>query len=64
MRRASYRFAVHWIAENDNSAEDDDASKTACYMTVHLVADMFGLDDDRVARDVVRVRRDWTKGVA
>ena len=60
---ASYRIAVEWIALNDGagdtpngmawSAAHDDVSGL---VTVCLVADVFGKDQDLVADDVLRAR--------
>lgn len=59
MRRASYREAVDWIAQNDSAGDCDACEEpvVAAYPTTVLVADIFGLDAQRVARDVVRRRR-------
>jgi len=55
MKRASYRFAVQWIADTDESAETDlEAIKSL--PSVLLIADLFGIDNERVARDVLRKR--------
>lgn len=54
MRRASYRHAIEWIAENDEP--------TATYeelgglISVVLVADLFGVENWKVAADVERWR--------
>jgi len=60
MKRPSYRDAIYWIALNDGPGDLD-----ALYVeyvkeliTVRLVADLFGQSDERVARDVVTVRRE------
>ena len=57
MKRASYRAAIQWIVDNDDTewAEYDKStamgtpSVTAC-----LIADLFGVDDERIRRDVLR----------
>lgn len=56
VQRASYRAAIEWIAENDDTEwigetaeEDDPVSVTAC-----LVADLFGVTQERVADDIRR----------
>lgn len=59
MKRASYREAVHWIAVNDDGADGADRTNEASiagYVTTLLIADIFGVEPERVARDVVRVR--------
>jgi hypothetical protein len=59
LQRASYRNAIMWIAHNDDNEWIDDEhghpSVTAC-----LVADLFGIDTDRVTTDLRRAikRRD------
>ncbi len=53
MKRASYREAVEWIARNDDTEWLNEvpqhASVTAC-----LVADLFGVDEGRVFKDLRR----------
>ena len=56
MKRASYREAVAWIAWNDEPTEDDE-EVVAGSISVILIADIFGVEPARVARDVVRHRR-------
>jgi len=55
MKRASYREATRWIALNDSPGDSDDDVESL--ITVLLVADIFGVSTERVARDVLRVRR-------
>ena len=55
MKRASYREAIAWIAEMDESAERDTEVMEGV-ATVILVADLFGVTTARVAHDVVRRR--------
>ena len=59
-KRASYREAVSWIALNDSAADllQDTADTIAGYLTVALVADIFGKDRMDVARDVMRAARE------
>ena len=58
MKRASYREAVAWIAYNDDPGSSDsrDAEAVRGMISVGLVADIFGVDSERVAADVVRIR--------
>lgn len=56
MKRQGYKFAVDWIANNDNPGDKDDAMELAGYATVALVADMFGKNALNVAQDVVKRR--------
>ena len=62
MNRASYRAAVAWIAANDESGTDtpsnpDAEASVACYVTTLLIADIFDVEPERIARDVMRARR-------
>lgn len=58
MKRASYRAAVDWIAQNDSAADADafDPEAAAYLVSSVLVADIFDVDPERVGRDVVRRR--------
>lgn len=60
MKRASYRAAIAWIAENDSNGEDDrlDAEVVSSLITAILVADVFGVPTEKVGRDIVRHRED------
>lgn len=54
-KRASYRYGVAWIAENDEP-NILDADQVVGYISTLLLADLFGKDPDRVAADIVRYR--------
>ena len=56
MKRASYRVGVYWIAINDEPLDGDPAS-VAGYISTLLLADLFGVDPQRVAKDVLRQRQ-------
>ena len=58
VKRASYRFAIAWIAENDSAADGDSRDPVAVseLITAQLVADIFGVEPAKVGRDVVRYR--------
>lgn len=56
MKRASYREAAWWIALNDEPLELD-LEVVESFISVGLVADIFGVSMERVARDVVRYRK-------
>jgi hypothetical protein len=56
MRRPSYRDAVAWIGENDDGGTVD-PEVVHSYLTVGFVADMFGVDQEKVAADVVEYRQ-------
>lgn len=63
MKRASYRQAIQWIANNDSEGEADalNPEVVAYYVTSLLVADIFGVDEVRVGEDVVRARKQAKK---
>lgn len=60
MKRASYRAAISWISTEDESAETD-LGAIRDSVTVALVADLFGVDPDKVAAAVLRHRRKWMR---
>ncbi len=55
MKRASYRHAIRWIADNDEGRERD-ADVIAWFVSSLLVADIFDVEPERVGRDVARIR--------
>lgn len=57
MKRPAYRDAVAFIALEDDPAAGPNTDEIVGYITTALVADMFGVDVERVARDVAKVRR-------
>lgn len=59
MKRASYREAVAWVALNDSAADDDalEVEAVSGLVSTVLVADIFDVDPERVARDIIRVRK-------
>lgn len=59
MKRPSYKRAVLWIALNDDAGANAalDLSEVRVYITTLFVADLFGVDSEQVARDVIKVRR-------
>lgn len=54
-KRASYRFGVAWIAENDEP-ETLDADEIGGFISTLLLADLFGKEPGDVAADIVRYR--------
>jgi hypothetical protein len=56
MTTPTYQHAVEWIAFNDDPDEMR-VSRVAGYTTTKLVADIFGVSEHKVARDVVTVRK-------
>ena len=59
MKRASYRDAIDWIAQNDSAGDSDALDPEAAMYLVSsvLVADIFDVPSERVGRDVVRRRQ-------
>lgn len=55
-KRASYREGVAWIAYEDNLGDDEGVEELAGYISVLLLADLFGVSGEKVARDVYRKR--------
>jgi len=64
MKRASYRDAIDWIAQNDSPADDDalDANAVQYLVSSVLVADIFDVPNEKVGKDVVK-RRIYLKEV-
>jgi len=56
MKRASYRAGVRWIAENDEPLCMIER-EIGFFVSSLMLADLFGVEPERVGRDVVRVRR-------
>ncbi len=56
----SYSQAVDWIALNDEPL-DDDVNSNAAFISVGLLADMYGFSTKKVAKDVVRVKLEETE---
>ena len=58
MKRASYRDAIDWIAQNDSAGDDDayEPERVRELVSSVLVADIFGVESERVGRDVVKRR--------
>ena len=58
MKRANYRDAIAWIACKDDAGTPDALNLEAVqgHISVCLIADLFGVEQERVARDVVRYR--------
>ncbi len=55
MKRPGYKEAVQWIADHDNGANHDH-EEIAGYITSALVADIFGVPQEKVGRDVYKKR--------
>lgn len=56
LKRASFRDAIFWIAHNDNAGGGDDREAVEGYISVVLVADLFGTDAKHVAEEVMKLR--------
>lgn len=54
--RPSYRRALAWIVENDDTEwlEPDDRGQVIPSVTVALVADLFGHPDEKIVHDLRR----------
>ena len=55
MKRASYRYGIAWIAVNDEPSETE-LDFVKFQISVVLLADLFGLEPERVAKDVLKHR--------
>jgi hypothetical protein len=60
MKRASYREGVEIIALNDEPTEMDPEAMIG-FASVMLLAALFGVEQSRVAADVVKFRKKWAK---
>lgn len=58
-KRASYRKGVEWIALNDDPAAGDaqEVEAVAGYISTMLLADLFGVSSEDVAKDIIRYRK-------
>lgn len=54
MKRASYRHAIEWVAENDSAGNDDATDPNICaeLITAVLVADIFDVPSEKVGEDI------------
>ncbi len=59
VKRASYRAAVDWIAQNDSAADDDaDDFETGAYLGYSaLVAGTFDVEHEKAGRHVANRRK-------
>jgi hypothetical protein len=57
---ASFKKAIIWIAANDETAEMD-PTVIAEFISVALVADLFGRTAEDVADLVARKRKEWDR---
>jgi hypothetical protein len=58
MKRASYRAAIDWIAQNDSPGDSDsfDPIRVGDLVSSILVAHIFDVSSEKVGTDVVRRR--------
>ncbi len=56
MKRASYRHAVQWIASEDEPTSRD-VESISQYISTLLIADIFAVELDKVANDVLKYRQ-------
>lgn len=58
MKRASYRAAIAWIADNDGDGDYErlEPEHVSFLISSVLVADLFDVDPERVGRDVIAYR--------
>lgn len=61
MKRASYREAIEWIADNDSAADGDalDPEAVSHLVSSVLIADIFDVDSKKVGEDIVRYRKKY-----
>lgn len=63
MKRASYRQAIDWVAQNDSAGDSDalDVDAVSYLVSSVLVADIFDVPCDKVGKDIVRRRKALAK---
>jgi hypothetical protein len=62
MKRASYRDAVDWIAQNDSADEDSEVLEAvSSLVSTCLVADIFGVNREKVGSDIIKRRQKLSK---
>jgi hypothetical protein len=59
MKRASYRDAVDWVAQNDSPGDDNAGDPEICGSLVSavLVADIFDVTTKKVGEDIAARRK-------
>ena len=55
---------MEWIALYDNAGGRDESEEISGYLTVALLADLFGVLPERVAKDVLKFRKRISRAVA
>lgn len=56
IKAIDYQFGVEWVALNDDPMEMD-WKEIKSYISTSLLADLCGMSTARVAKDIVRVRK-------
>ena len=54
MKRASYREAIRWLADNDDNEWIEDDEDMSVSVTAALIADIFDVPQERVKDDLRR----------
>jgi hypothetical protein len=59
VKRASYRDAIDWIAQNDSAGDPDshDAEVAGSLVSAVLIADIFDVSSEKVGADIARRRQ-------
>ena len=55
MKRASYREAIRWLADNDDNEWIEDDEDMSVSVTAALIADIFDVPQERVRDDLRRL---------
>lgn len=55
-RRMGYRETLRWLLDNDDTTWLEDEEHGIISVTTCLVADIFGIDQDKVTRDLKRLK--------
>jgi len=60
MRRADYRDAIDWVAQNDSPADKDalDPEAVSMLVTAVLISDIFNVPSNMVGADIVKRRQE------
>ena len=64
MKRASYKFGIAWIALNDNPRDEEGLEEVSGYISAALLADLFSVDQKKVAQDVINFRAKHSRKTA
>jgi hypothetical protein len=64
VKRPGYREAVRWIADNDSPGDGAGVDELRGFVTVGFVADLFDVDQEKVAEDVFKARARERRGAS